>query len=90
MGGRSRSNQISVSFGCAKAVDTGPANSAKAAATRQIREWWTAVESRRLSLDGPVVTQLCDLFRVVAKIVEYLRIVFAQLRPDPFRSAGCL
>ena len=83
MGGRSRNNQIRVSLGCAQTVDTGPANNAKAATARQTREWWNAVESRRLSLNGAVFTQLCDLFLVITKIVEYLRIVFAQLRPDP-------
>src|SRR5471030_294612 len=47
-------------------------------------------EIRRFSLDSPVFTKFCDLSLVIPKIVKYLRIVFTQLRSDPFGSAGCL
>ncbi|MNF79109.1 hypothetical protein D3C84_613150 [compost metagenome] len=94
-GGRSRNSQIMVSLGCAIADEVGPMSKAVAASAHITllpcdRQSVMSSESRRFSLDGPVFTQLCDLFLVVAKIVEYLRIVFAQLRPDPLRTAGCL
>ena len=88
-GGRSRNSQIRVSFGCANVDGAWPASKRKTANAHntrppRVRLCLMGRANRRLSLDGPVFTQFCDLFLVVTKIVEYLRIVFAQLRPDPF------
>jgi hypothetical protein len=94
-GGRSRFSQTRVSFGCANVDGAWPARQRKIANAHnarppRLRQRLMGCAIKRLSLDGPVFAQLCDLFHVVTKIVEYLRIVFAQLRPDPFRSARCL
>lgn len=49
-----------------------------------MRGYCSKKPSARRCSDGPVFTQPSDLRRVVAQIAKHLRIVFAQLRPDPF------
>jgi hypothetical protein len=89
-GGMSRSNQINVGFACAQA---GRASRNNRPNSRHVHQWSAFGASdicRRFSSNGSVITQPGDLLLVVAKIVQYLRIVFTKLRPDPFGGARCL
>ena len=94
-GGRSRFSQTRDSLGCA---DTGEASvtirarlaNAPRRCPANSRPGLMSRANKRLSSDGSVFAQLCDLRRVIAKFLEYLGIVLTQLRPDPFTITGCL